>query len=632
MEYNINRLISIAKDTNMLKEEALLAMIQQRLSDSNCELILPLVGEFSAGKTTLINSLTDSKKLETATKPTTKTIYEIHFGCDSCYAEVFDQNGIKRDVNDLSLLKNDELTDSEVVNIFDTSKQVPSGIILVDTPGLSSSDPRHKQTLVDFLPQADGILLVVDVNAQLTRSLTEFVDSMKLAHRPVFLVITQCATKPTSEIERVRKYIADNCNLSLNMVACVSAKEGDLSQLCDLLAAVQQEKGRILTEVNKYRIKEIVSRMISGMDELLKASSSDEKLEEAIRAKEQELRQIDRNIEKIVSDAQDDIEDEQRSATRMFQDNVSARLDSIVAGKSENFNAEAVTAINSTASICLSEFKNKVATVVQRKAAELERSDENSNFQSFGGIDMSSLSVSGLSFNLDLDSIGHQYDGMISTGVKVAAAAAAVVAVVATAGTAAGAAGAAGTAAEGSGAIVTAAGTTSAAAGTASAAAEVGGMIKAVDIATDIGSIVSNNKHISRVQQMMNYAGKASEEYGKIERLNETAGQQIGQKKGMVESMVGFVTDKTWGKPQRRRAISIYVDQTLMPQFRSAMDSNRQMVLNSLSDSLRIMAQLSIEEKRVNLEQLRSQHREHKDAFEKRLNQISEYKNELLNL
>lgn len=62
MEYDINRLISIAKDTNMLKEEAQLAMIQQRLSDTNCELILPLVGEFSAGKTTLINSLTDSKK------------------------------------------------------------------------------------------------------------------------------------------------------------------------------------------------------------------------------------------------------------------------------------------------------------------------------------------------------------------------------------------------------------------------------------------------------------------------------------------------------------------------------------------------------------------------------------------
>ena len=631
MEYDINRLISIAKDTNMLKEEAQLTMIQQRLSDTNCELILPLVGEFSAGKTTLINSLTDSKKLETATKPTTKTIYEIHFGCDSCYAEVFDENGIKREIYDLSSLKNDELSDSTVVNIFDTSTQVPSGIILVDTPGLSSSDPRHKQTLVDFLPQADGILLVVDVNAQLTRSLTEFVDSMKLARRPVFLVITQCATKPTSEIECVRKYIAENCNLSLNMVACVSAKEGDLSQLYDLLAAVQQEKGRILTEVNTHRIKEIVRRMISGMDELLKASSSDEKLEEAIRLKERELRQIDRNIEKIVFDAQDDIENEQRSVTRMFQENVSARLDSIVAGKSENFNVEAVSAINSTASICLSEFKNKVTTIVQRKAAELERCDDNSNFQSFGGIDMSSLSVSGLSFNLDLDSIGHQYDGMISTGVKVAAAAAAAVAVVATAGTAAGAAGAAGTAAE-SGAVVTAAGTAGAAAETAATAAEVGGMIEAVDIATDIGSIVSNNKHISRVQQMMNYAGKTSEEYGNIERLNETAGQQMGQKKGMVESMVGFVTDKTWGKPQRRRAISIYVDQTLMPQFRSAMDSNRQMVLNSLSDSLRIMAQLSIEEKRGNLEKLRSQHREHKDAFEKRLAQIREYKNELLTL
>ena len=634
MKYDIDRLISIAKDTNMLSEEAQLAMIQQRLSDANCELILPLVGEFSAGKTTLINSLTDSKKLETATKPTTKTIYEIHFGCDSCYAEVFDENGIKREVKDLSLLKNDELSDSAVINIFDISTQVPSGIILVDTPGLSSSDPRHKQTLVDFLPQADGILLVVDVNAQLTRSLTEFVESMKLARRPVFLIITKCATKPASEIEHVRKYIAENCNLSLNMVACVSAQEGDLSQLRDLLANVQQEKGRILTEVNTHRIKGIVSRMISGMDELLKASSSDEELKEAIKEKEKELQQIDRKIEKIMYDAQDDIEDEQRVTTRMFQDNVSARLDSIVAGKSENFNVEAVAAINSTASICLSEFKNKVTTIVQRKAAELERGNEKSDLQPFGGIDMSSLSVAGLSFNLDLDSIGHQYDRTISTGVKVAAA---VAAVVATAG-AVGAVGAAGSAAEAGSAAATAAGTAGTAAtaagtaGTAATAAGVGGVIEAVDIATDIGSIASNKKHISRVQQMMNYAGKASEEYGNIEKLNETAGQQMGQKKGMVESMVGFVTDKTWGKPQRRRAISLYVDQTLMPQFRSVMDVNKQMVLNSLGDSLRTMAQLSIEEKRRNLEQLRQQQREHKDVFEKRLTQISEYKNELLNL
>ena len=66
-----------------------LEAIDMRSKQENANLILPLVGEFSSGKTTLINALTDSKKLETATKPTTATIYEVHFGCESCHAKIF---------------------------------------------------------------------------------------------------------------------------------------------------------------------------------------------------------------------------------------------------------------------------------------------------------------------------------------------------------------------------------------------------------------------------------------------------------------------------------------------------------------------------------------------------------------
>ena len=622
---DIDRLISIAQDLNMLSETAQLCLIKQRFNNDNCELILPLVGEFSAGKTTLINALTDSKRLETATKPTTATIYEIHFGCDSCYAEVFDEKGDKTTVQDIASLKNEALSDAVVVNVFDTAKEIPSGIILVDTPGLSSSDPRHKQTLVDFLPKADGVLLVVDVNQQITRSLIDFVETTRLARRPVFLVITKCDTKSESELDTVKKYIADNCKLSLNQVACVSAKKGDVYQIHELLQSVQHEKKRILEEVNAQRVNEIIKQMLVHIDEMLKASSSDSQLDEAIREKELELRKIDRQIDHILSTIQDDIEDEQRQVVRKFQDTINERLDGIVAGKSDNYNAEAVSAINSVASICLNDFKNRVTKVAQKRIKEESRTDDEMNLQSIESIDVSSLSVSGLSFDLNLEAIGHEYDGMIATGVKVAAAAAAVAAIVATAGGAAGAAGAVG-----------AAGTAVEAGEVAATAAEVaidaGAVIETVDIASDIGSIVSNSHHISRVQQMVNYAGQASEQYGKIDSLNTAAGQQMGQKRGIVESMVGFVTDKTWGKPQRRRAISNYVDETLLPQFRTAMDGNLQTVIDNIRESLHLMAQVTIEEKKTLLEQLRQQRQDQKAAFEQRLEAIRDYKNELLTM
>ena len=71
---NIDRLIEIANTINAKDIESDLLHIKERSLQPNAELIFPLVGEFSSGKTTLINALTDSKKLETATKPTTATI------------------------------------------------------------------------------------------------------------------------------------------------------------------------------------------------------------------------------------------------------------------------------------------------------------------------------------------------------------------------------------------------------------------------------------------------------------------------------------------------------------------------------------------------------------------------------
>ena len=90
----LSKLIDIAEYLGLQDVVAELKSIDFRRTQQNASLILPLVGEFSSGKTTLINSLTDSKALETATKPTTATIYEVHFGCDSCHAKVLNEKGV----------------------------------------------------------------------------------------------------------------------------------------------------------------------------------------------------------------------------------------------------------------------------------------------------------------------------------------------------------------------------------------------------------------------------------------------------------------------------------------------------------------------------------------------------------
>ena len=65
---NIKKLTEIANAINAKDLEKELFNIKDRSLQTNANLIFPLVGEFSSGKTTLINALTDSKKLETATE------------------------------------------------------------------------------------------------------------------------------------------------------------------------------------------------------------------------------------------------------------------------------------------------------------------------------------------------------------------------------------------------------------------------------------------------------------------------------------------------------------------------------------------------------------------------------------
>lgn len=214
----IENLIEIANYLGLGYIEQDLESIKKRSLQANANIFLPLVGEFSSGKTTLINSLTDSKKLETATKPTTATIYEVHFGCEFCRAKVLNGNDTFTDIDDISELKNEILADAKVVTVFDTSTKVSSSTILIDTPGLSSPDPKHKQTLINVLPKADAIFLVTDINQQITRSLTDFIETMKLSMRPIYLILTKSDTKAPQDIESAKKYISENCLISLTNI------------------------------------------------------------------------------------------------------------------------------------------------------------------------------------------------------------------------------------------------------------------------------------------------------------------------------------------------------------------------------------------------------------------------------
>lgn len=591
--------------------------IQERASQQNANLLIPLVGEFSSGKTTLLNALTDSKKLETATKPTTATIYEIHFGCNKCEANVVLSDGQVAHFDDLGELKNDQLSDAQIVTVFDTSTKVPSSTILVDTPGLSSPVVKHRQVLVDFLPSADAILLVVDINQQVTRSLTDFIDMIKLSKRPVYIVLTKSDTKSVSEIEAAKQYIAENCKLPVQQVVVVSAAKDNISELYALLETIQKSKNEILAKVDGQRIKDLARILVNRVDEMLTASSSDENLDMEIRRQQLDLDKIKRNINRLIDSMASDISEDGSKISRRFEDSMYEKLGALVAGGSANMDNDALSVINNTASLLLSEYKNNIMGILKSKVQSAQGSDREIPVESLMSIDLSGIQISGLSYDLDLNSMGHEYDGMIKTGVIAVAAVATVAAAVATAGAAGAAAGAAGTA--GTAAAAGTAGTAGAA-GTVATTVAASKAVDIVDTATDVGSIIYTRKMMKRIAKTEEFAGKAVDKYNKIEKADE---------KGILSSMVGFATERLLSKPQRVRAVRNYVDGTLAPEFKSQMENLSQSVVNMVRGGLQNDASEMIAQKTAMLNELKEQCSKHKAEFARRKETLKQYKEKL---
>lgn len=593
----INELRTIADYiglTNVVEE---LSLLESRSKQDNANIILPLVGEFSSGKTTLINALTDSKGLESATKPTTATIYEVHFGSEACHAEVIDANGNCIEVENINDLKNEELADAKVVTVFDTSTRVPASTIIVDTPGLSSPDPQHKQTLVNFLPKADGILLVTDINQQMTRSLSEFIEMIKLSQRPIYLILTKSDTKSKEDIESAKEYICKNCKIPLKQVAVVSATKDSLEELYFLIDSIQKDKKDILRCVDEQRIKNITKLMLKQIEDLMSVSSSDKDTDEAIRMCQQELDRVKRQIERLVDSVADDIDEQKRTTTRKFEDIIFDKLNTLVTGKSSDFDNEALTTINNTASLLMNSYKSGIQTAICEKArTQSEREKEDGiSLESLKSMNLSNIQMTGLTYNMDLNGMGHEYDQWIKVGVIAAAAV----------------------------------GTVAATAGGALAS---GKAIDAIDTASDIVSIVSNQKAADRIEKAVTFARKVTQKYETIENGAQALSGKVGSDKGLIDSMVGFVTDKLLSKPQRTRAVRNYIDSSLSPDFQNRLKEISQELVNIVRVSLNEEATEIINQKTNSLNQLKTERKEQKEQFEQRISQLREYKTLLLTI
>lgn len=185
----------------------------------NGKTTIAFVGEFSAGKTSIVNRILSQDdpsvpQLPVSAKATTAVATYIAGGSVVSYQFVTPDDKLKTISRKTFTEKvSKEILDqvkgvSSLIQYFVMTYKNPNlnGLSILDTPGFNSNDKNDAQRTMEVINECDALFWVFDVNAgTINRSSLSVIKEH--LNKPLYVVINKVDTKPDSEIKKVEDLI-----------------------------------------------------------------------------------------------------------------------------------------------------------------------------------------------------------------------------------------------------------------------------------------------------------------------------------------------------------------------------------------------------------------------------------------
>jgi predicted GTPase len=187
------------------------------------ELVLLVCGEFKRGKSSFVNALLGQDLCPVADGITTSTVSIIRFGEQEKAIRHYSVLETNKNNEECLSMKDDEIsinqigrfakgTSEEIGNTLYIEIEVPNallknGLVLIDTPGVGSLDPRHLFLTLQALPKADAFFFVTDTGEPLTTTELDFIKNRLVpTEKPFDILLSKSDKVSRSDLSR---YIED---------------------------------------------------------------------------------------------------------------------------------------------------------------------------------------------------------------------------------------------------------------------------------------------------------------------------------------------------------------------------------------------------------------------------------------
>lgn len=199
---------NILKDTNV--EISKINFYEEKIN--NTELIVPVVGGFSAGKSTLINQFLGENILSTALTPETALATELRYSENSYIKAIKKDDTIDRyEISELENLK-EKAKNYQYIKLYLNNQKLKDiePLILVDMPGFDAPIEHHNQAILNYLNKGIYFIILTSVeDGNITKSILREITNIMEFGKDFSFCLSKTNLKPQSEVLQIKDKIQE---------------------------------------------------------------------------------------------------------------------------------------------------------------------------------------------------------------------------------------------------------------------------------------------------------------------------------------------------------------------------------------------------------------------------------------
>lgn len=274
---------------------------------TGAELIVPVVGGFSAGKSTLLNSFLGNEILPTAVTPETALATELRYS-DSNYIEAVTASGAveRHQLADFARLK-DNAQNFKNLRVYLNNENLKAiqPLVLVDMPGFDAPIENHNQAILNYLERGVFFVFLTSVeDGNITLSMKREIDNLQQIGKGFSFCISKTNLRAPDDVKAVQQKIAEQLEDDFDYTGQIALLDMDGgNNLKNILTAVNPDELFKLLFIDELR--ENYTGLIQSINVKISTFKSNRKeIEETLSALQNSLQGIEAKKQSAINDVE----------------------------------------------------------------------------------------------------------------------------------------------------------------------------------------------------------------------------------------------------------------------------------------------------------------------------------------